>query len=208
MKPLLALRERHLEAWMALRDEPFVQLLAAGRVPPAVAKRWLEQCHYWDEGLLRFLTRLLRKAPQPHRRVLALAIQAIVEEIDVLRADEELDLSAPIHPSRQEYLNFLQELEAQPYPVAMVMHWVLYRVFFDTWFSAKPQDGPLAEFSELWSTPELQALQRDLSGLAVEMMAQADPAELDRLIERALELERQSWKMAWEFVQEARPTLI
>jgi len=83
----------------------------------------------------------------------------------------------------------------------MVMHWVLYRVFFDTWFSAKPQDGPLAEFSELWSTPELQALQRDLSGLAVEMMAQADPAELDRLIERALELERQSWKMAWEFVQ-------
>jgi len=42
--------------------------------------------------------------------VLALAIQAIVEEIDVLRADEELDLSAPIHPSRQEYLNFLQEL--------------------------------------------------------------------------------------------------
>lgn len=205
---MLALRERHLEAWMALRDEPFVRLLAAGRVPAAVARRWLEQCHHWDEGLLRFLVHLLRKAPQPHRRVLALAIQAAVEEIDVLRADEELDFSAPIHPSRQEYLDFLRELEAQPYPVAIVMHWVVYRVFLDTWFWANPQEGPLAECSELWSTPELQALQRDLSGLAVEMVAQADPAELDRLIKRVLELERQSWKMAWEFVQEARPPLI
>lgn len=186
-----------------------MRLLAEGKLPPAAARRWLEQCHHWDEGLLHFLTCLLRKAPQTHRRVLALAIQAIVEEIDVLRADEELDFAAPMHPSRREYLEFLRELEAQPYPVAMVMHWVLYRVFFDTWFAARPQEGPLAEFSELWSTPELQALQRDLAVLAVEVIAQADPAELDRLTRRALELEHRSWQMAWEFVQETRrPTLI
>lgn len=203
VKPLLALRERHLEAWTALEDEPFVRLLAAGKVPPTAARRWLEQCHHWDEGLLHFLSALLCKAPQTHRRVLALAIQAVVEEIDVLQANEELDHSAPIHPSRREYLAFLQELQAQTYAVAMVIHWVIYRAFFDAWFSAKPQDGPLAEFSELWSTPELQALQRDLAVLAVEVVAQADPAELERLTQRVLELERQSWRMAWEFVQEA-----
>ncbi|ADH62739.1 transcriptional activator, TenA family [Allomeiothermus silvanus DSM 9946] len=207
MERLSDLRYRHARAWVGLAQQPFLMALRDGMVSLRAIRRWLAQDYMFLEGLMGFQADLLYRAPQSHRPILTLAVISTVRELDWLNM-QDLDLAVRPHPAVTHYLSYLQELEAQPYSLAIVMHWVLYRVFFDTWFSAKPQDGPLAEFSELWSTPELQALQRDLSGLAVEMMAQADPAELDRLIERALELERQSWKMAWEFVQKARPTLI
>lgn len=210
MERLSDLRYRHAQAWASLAQQPFLLAVRDGMVSLKSIRRWLAQDYLFVEGLMRFQADLLHRAPQPHRLILAQGVVSTVHELDWLHM-QELDLEAQTHPAVAEYLDYLGELEAQPYPLAAVVHWALQRCFMDVWLAVKPEryfggdsgaGSPLAELVAHWTSPQFQALLHDLGVIALEAEAQTDPALLDQHLGRMLVYEKAMWQMAWEFAQE------
>ncbi|HEU4740057.1 MAG TPA: hypothetical protein VFS50_00485 [Meiothermus sp.] len=210
MERLSDLRYRHTRAWAGLAQQPFLLAVRDGMVSLRAIRRWLAQDCFFVEGLMGFQAGLLHRAPQPHRLILAQGLVSTVRELDWLYL-QDLDLSARPHPAVTQYLNYLRELEAQPYPLAAVLHWAFQRCFMDAWLAAKPEEsfrgdsragGPLAELVEHWTLLEFQALLHDLGMIALEVEAEADPALLDQHLGRMLGYEKAMWQMAWEYAQE------
>ncbi len=194
---------RGFRGWAELADQPFLRLLRQGQVSSHAFERWLVQEQYLYEAMLGLQTSLLRRAPQRHRLIKANALLVTVEELDWL-AHLELP-PAPVHPLRQDYLDFIQGLEQAPYAVGTVAHWARHRAFFDAWSSLRPigpeEDlgGLLDEITQHWMAPEAQALLHDFGSLALEVSEQFAPAEIDRIVGRVVELEQAAWQMALEF---------
>lgn len=200
------LHHRHARAWAGLARQPFLLAVRDGLVSRSAIRRWLAQDYRFVEGLMRFQAGLLRRAPQAHRLILAQGVVCTVRELDWLHM-QDLDLAARPHPAVARYLDYLDELEAQPYPLAAVLHWALQRCFVDAWLAAKPgahwhDEGPLSELVRHWTLPEFQALLHDLGEIALEAEAQTDPARLEGHLERMLAYEKAMWQMAWEYAQE------
>ncbi|WP_337868832.1 hypothetical protein [Meiothermus sp.] len=194
---------RGFRGWAELTNQPFLRLLRQGQVSSRAFTRWLVQEQYLYEAMLGLQTSLLRRAPQLHRLIKANALLVTVEELDWLA---HLDLpKAPVHPSRQGYLDFLRALEQAPYAVGTVAHWARHRAFFDAWSSLRSRDpeedlGGLAdEITQHWMAPEAQALIHDFGSLALEVSEQLSPTEVNQIVGRVFELEQSAWEMALEF---------
>lgn len=194
---------RGYRGWAELADQPFLRLLRQGQVSSHALERWLVQEQYLYEAMLGLQTSLLRRAPQRHRLIKVNALMVTVEELDWL-AHLELP-PAPVHPLRQDYLDFIQGLEQAPYALGTVAHWARHRAFLDAWSSlcsrASDQDlvGLADEISHHWMAPEAQALIHDFGSLALEVSEQLLPAEVNQIVGRVLELEQSAWQMALEF---------
>lgn len=194
---------RGFRGWAELTDQPFLRLLRQGQVSSHAFTRWLVQEQYLYEAMLGLQTSLLRRAPQLHRLIKANALLFTVEELDWL-AHLELP-KAPVHPSRQDYLDFLRALELAPYAVGTVAHWARHRAFFDAWSSLRSRDpeedlgGLPDEITQHWMAPEAQALIHDFGSLALEVSEQLSPTEVNQIVGRVLELEQSAWEMALEF---------
>ncbi|RYM40855.1 hypothetical protein EWH23_01670 [Meiothermus sp. PNK-Is4] len=120
---------RYARAWVGLTQQPFLVALRDGMVSLRAIRRWLVQNYFFLEGLLAFQADLLLRAPQPHRSILALGTVFTARELDWLYM-QELDWTVPAHPAVTQYLRYLQELEAQPYSLAAVLHWALTAVWW------------------------------------------------------------------------------
>lgn len=210
MERLSDLRYRHARAWVGLAQQPFLMALRDGMVSLRAIRRWLAQDYMFLEGLMGFQADLLYRAPQSHRPILALAVISTVRELDWLSM-QDLDLAVRPHPAVTHYLSYLQELEAQPYALATVLHWAFQRCFIDAWLTANPEacfggdsqaSRLLAELVQYWTLPEFQALLHDLGVIALEAEAETDPALLEQHLGRMLGYEKALWQMAWEYAQE------
>lgn len=191
--------------WAELTDQSFLRLLCRGQVSRYSFERWLVQEQYLYEGIMGLQTWLLRCAPQQHRLIKANALMVTVEELDWL-AHLELP-RAPVHPIRQGYLDFLHDLERAPYAMGTIAHWARHRAFFDACNllqsnhdHAETLGGLPGEIIQRWMAPEAQALMHDFGSLALEVSSQLLPVEVNQIVNRVLQLEQWSWKMALEFV--------
>lgn len=198
---------RGFRGWAELTEQPFLYLLREGKVSSRAFERWLVQEQYLYEGILRLQTSLLRRAPQQHRLIKANALLVTVEELDWL-ANLELP-PVPIHPVRQSYLDFLQDLEQAPYAMGTVAHWARHRAFFDAWSSLLPTNdglpglnGMAEEIAQHWLAPEAQALIHDFGSLALEVSQQLTPKEVSQIVGQVLHLEQAAWEMALGFALE------
>jgi len=184
-------------------DQPFLTRLRQGRVGRRAFEGWLvqERCLY--EGILGLQTSLLRRAPPPHRLIVAQALVITIEELDWM---ESLELpNLPVHPVRLEYLDFLETLEHESYEVGTVAHWVRQRAFFDAWRSLGPLEDLPGEFSEHWLAPETQALTHDLGSLALEAANNLPQGVVDEWVARVLAQEQSSWQMALQVAFSSGP---
>lgn len=194
---------RGFQGWAEIVDQPFLSRLRQGQVGRGAFERWLVQERYLYEGVLGLQTALLRRAPSPHRLIVAGALVITVEELDWM---ESLELpKLPPHPARLEYLDFLEMLEHEPYEVGTVAHWVRHKAFFDAWRSLGPLDDLPGEFSEHWLAPEAQALTHDLGSLALETADGLPQAVVDEWVSKVLAQEQTGWRMALETVGSSGP---
>jgi thiaminase/transcriptional activator TenA len=194
---------RGFREWATLTEQPFLHRLRRGKVSDGAFERWLVQEKYLYEAMLGLQTSLLRRAPQRHRLIMANALLVTVEELDWLA---HLELPAqPIHPLRQQYLDFLRGLEQAPYAMGTVAHWARHRAFSDVWGSLQRSDRPESlnhladEIVQHWLAPEAQALIHDLGSLTLEVAKELLPDEVKRVVGRVLQLEQSAWEMALAF---------
>jgi thiaminase len=200
MIKVLDLRERY-PRWQEVLKHPFLARLYANEVSPWLLRRWMVQNLHLSEGLMRLQAHLIRLAPPAHRAVLAQTLLTTLEELDVL-AHETLDFTEDPHPSRREYLSFLEGLECIPYANASVAHWVLHRCYADAIAPLRPFDDTISILNQTYNSPEFLAVIHDLGGIAEEVWQSVPHQELDYLVEQTLMHNQASWDMLLEFWQE------
>src|SRR3712207_747274 len=90
------LLERHADRWEAAIRHPFLDGVRDGSLPVAALDTWLAQDFRFVHDLHAFQSRLVERAPEPARPVLAGGVEALAEELAWFRGLAEgrgLDLA-------------------------------------------------------------------------------------------------------------------
>jgi thiaminase len=193
---VISLLERHADRWTAAVRHPFLEGVRDGTLPVAAFDTWLVQDFRFVQDLLGFQERLVARAPDAARPVLAGGCQALADELDWFRrlaAERELDLGADPLPVTLAYADLLHRLDAAPYPVAVTALWALERVYLEAWRGAAPGAPEHRELVEHWTTPAFA----EYVGQLGDLVEQAAPgAAVDDVLVEVLEQERAFWEMA------------
>ena len=181
------------DAWRGAVEHPFLDAVRTGTLDPVAFDVWLAQDALFVADLLRFQARLLARAPQPARRVLAAGVVALVEELDWfdrLTAERGLPAGATPLPATLAYAELLERLDAAPYADAVTALWALERVYLLAWQHAAPGAEPFRGCVEHWTTPAFASYVQELGELADAAGAPAD------LLPEVLALETAFWDTA------------
>lgn len=197
------LLDRNPKAWREAIQHPFLNGVREGNLPAGAFESWLVQDYLFVADLLVFQARLLARAPRPHQSVLAGGLTAVEAELGWFeeKAEERgLQLGAQRHPTTAAYRDFMNDLEDEPYPVAITALWALEHAYLEAWRGAAPGDPNYREFVEHWTTPEFTDYVAGLERAADSSLEAADEKERERTTAIFLEvcrLEHDFWEMAF-----------
>lgn len=198
------LLDRHPDLWERATRHPFLDGVRQGTLPEAAFRRWLVQDYHFVRGLLQAQACVLAAAPRPDQRVLASGLVALVDELDWFErhaSQRGLSLDAALHPTCQEYVEFLVGLRHGPYAAQITALWACERAYLDAWTGARPGAEPYGEFVEHWTQPGFRqyvAALEEASGRALRSAPPADREAAEWAFRRVAELERRFWEMTWE----------
>jgi thiaminase/transcriptional activator TenA len=193
--------ERHAAQWQAATRHPFLAAIRDGTLPPAAFAAWLAQDYHYVGDLLVFQARLLARAPRPAQAALAAGLVGLEAELtwfEEQAARRDLDLTAPRLPATAAYREYLAELDAATYHVAITTLWAIEQAYLDAWRGAAPGHADYREFVEHWTTPAFAAYVAALEQAADAALAEVESqAAAERAFLEIARLERDFWEMAW-----------
>lgn len=196
------LLDRNPAAWQEATRPPFLEGVREGILPAGAFESWLEQDYLFVTDLLVFQARLLARSPRRDQGVLAGGLTAVEAELgwfEVKAGERDLKLGAARHPTTTIYQDFMNGLEAAPYPVGITALWALERAYLGAWRGAAPGGADYREFVEHWTTQEFADYVAGLEKAAGSSLEAADEKERERAEATFLEvcrLEHDSWEMA------------
>ncbi len=195
--------ERHAGIAQACLDHPFVRGIASGELPLERFRFYVGQDAYFLDAFVRAYALLLAKAPD---REGLLAFKALLDgaldELNLHRGYAQrwgIDLQPPPAPATAAYTDFLLRtaaLEPVGHGVAAQTPCMrLYAFLGSRLQPALQETSPYAEWVRTYGSPEFEQLARTLEGLLDRYGG--DPARLEALYRRAMELEYQFFDAAW-----------
>jgi len=193
--PVADLLDRDL--WTAATEHPFLGAVRDGSLHESAFDTWLVQDHRFVVDLLWFQSRLLARAPDAARAVLAGGLVALVEELAwfaTMAKERGLSLAVDRRPAAQAAADLLERLDAAPVQDAFVGLWGIERTYLDAWSFAAPGAEQFREHVTHWTTPEFGVYVAGL-GTATDDVID-DPARAARVLAKVATMERAFWDMA------------
>ncbi len=196
------LLRRHADLWAEAAQHPFLRAVRDGTLPGHAFTAWLAQDYAFVGDLLVFQARLLARAPRPTQAPLIGGLRALEAELTWFEEHAQragLGLTALRHQTTEAYRRLLEQLDQQPYPVAITALWAVERAYLDGWQSAAPGAGEYRAFVEHWTIPAYAQYVAELERAAdAALAAQPEEAEAARVaVLDVARLERDFWQMAW-----------
>lgn len=186
--------------WRAATRHPFLASVRDGTVPPVSFDTWLAQDAHFVADLLSFQARLLARAPQPARAVLAGGLVALVEELawfEVRAGERGLDAGAPRLPATERYATLLARLDTGEPGAALAALWAVERTYLEAWSSASPGAPEYREFVAHWTTAEFAAYVAELErSVDASLPAGDPPQDVVAAVADVLRAESAFWDMA------------
>lgn len=194
--PVIDLPDRGL--WTAATEHPFLAAVRDGTLHESAFDTWLVQDHRFVEDLLWFQSRLLARAPDAARAVLAGGLVALVDELAwfaTMAEQRGLSLVVERRPEAQAALDLLERLDVAPAQDALVGLWGIERAYLDAWSFAAPGAEQFREHVTHWTTPEFGIYVTGLGAAADDVID--DPARAARVLAEIAMMERAFWDMAF-----------
>jgi formylaminopyrimidine deformylase / aminopyrimidine aminohydrolase len=197
--PVADLPRRHAAAWACATQHPFLVAVRDGMVPERAFNAWLVQDYRFVCELLRFQARLLGRAPRRAQPVLVSGAAALVDELTWFEEQANVrgcDLRAGSLPATAAYVELLERLDGEDFPVALAALWALERVYLDAWSCAAPGAPAYREFVGHWTVPQFDAYVEALERAADDALGTATD-EADAVFAQVIDAECRFWDMAW-----------
>lgn len=185
--------------WTASTEHPFLVAVRDGSLHESAFVTWLVQDHLFVEDLLWFQSRLLARAPDAARAVLAGGLVTLVDELAwfaTMAEQRGLSLVAHRGVEAQAAADFLEELDTAPMQDALVGLWGIERAYLDAWSFAAPGAEPFREHVTHWTTPEFGVYVAGLEAAADDVID--DSARAAGVLVKVAAMEQDFWDMAWK----------
>ena len=195
------LLERHRDAWVRATTSPFLDGVRDGTLTDAAFDRWLEQDRLFVEALARAWARILAGAPGRDLALLSGGIAAFIAEVewfDGIVARRGLDPSPDPLPDAAAYIDWLGEVAARPYAVALSAMWVVEAAYLDAWRGAAPGAPGYAAFVDHWTSSDFAAFVDQLEAAANVALGEAAPPDIEaaaNAIAATADHERRFWEL-------------
>ena len=154
--------------WAEATRAPFLEALAAGRLPVQAFRRWLAQDYLFAKDLMAFQSIPLAKAPRDCHKALVGGLAALDKELEWFESHAgrlHVDLDIPPHPTCRRYMDFLlRSAHTEVYPVLIAMLFGVEASYLAAWTAFAPA-GLYAEFFARWSSAEFRRTWRNSAGL-------------------------------------------
>jgi thiaminase len=154
------LLRRNEETWRLSVDNPFLEALKGGHVPPVNIERFVRQCLHFADAIFVANALVLAKAPveaRPCLLDLLTETHEIGEWLRRLVSGTSADRH-PVHPVSRAYGDFLARQAMEGYITGAAALWALYRAIVDDWGAASVgADAALREFTDRFASPRRRA---------------------------------------------------
>lgn len=161
---------------------------------------WLAQDALFVSDLIVFQSRLIARAPRSSQAMIAEGVVGLLAELDWFdRQAGLLGVSLTVEPltATRAYRALLRQLDAEPYPRAMVALWLLERIYLEAWRYAGScgSAGPYAAAVAHWTDPGFVSYVADLEDRAGAAGQELNGAVQD-IVSAVLACEADFWDMA------------
>ena len=198
------LLRRNEETWRLSIDNPFIDALKGGHVPPENIEKFFRQCLHFADAIFVANSLVLAKAPVSSRDVLLDLLAETHENAEWLRrlvSGTAADRHG-VHPVSRAYGDYLARQTIDGYLTGVTALWGLYRAIVDDWGAASVgADAALREFTDRFASPRrranLERLEQLLDTTYGEASA-ADRAAATAVFEQVAHYTLDFWVMAVE----------